>query len=303
MLNQSHIIEIENLVKIYHTPFLRKRIIGLNGLTLNINAGEVFGLLGPNGAGKTTTMKLITGLLKTTSGKVLIFGKPPGLSQKKVIGYLPENPNFYTYLTGFELLSLYARLFGIQDKEKIDEAAKWTKIDYALHQRISTYSKGMVQRIGIAQSLLNDPQLLILDEPLSGLDPQGRKEIKDILLKLKEEGKTILFSSHILPDVEMICDRVGIIYKGKLLNTGVLSEIADMEIKGFEVQCRNIPNDIKSEYPEKIQRGEDIYIYLNKEDELNDVLKRIIQANGKIMGVLPRKKTLEEYFIEQVEGK
>ncbi len=299
----KNIIEIENLVKIYRSPFLRKKVMGLNGLDLNIQAGEVFGLLGPNGAGKTTTIKLIVGLLKPTSGKVLIFGESPGLSQKRVIGYLPENPHFYTYLTGLELLSLYARLFGIWNKGRIYEVAKWTKINYALHQRISTYSRGMVQRIGIAQALLNDPQLLILDEPLSGLDPQGRKGIKDILLKLKEEGKTILFSSHILPDVEMICNRIGIIYRGKLLNTGVLSEIADMEIRGFEVQCRNIPNDIKSEYPERIQRGEDIYIYLHKEDELNDFLKRIIHANGKIMGVVPRKKTLEEYFIEQVEGR
>jgi len=299
----NNIIEIENLVKIYHTPFLRKKIVGLNGLTLDIIKGEVFGLLGPNGAGKTTTIKLIVGLLRPTSGNIKVFGKSLGQSEKKIIGYLPENPYFYGYLTGFELLSLYAKLFGIKNRKIIDEVSEWVKISYALNQKISTYSKGMVQRIGIAQSILNDPQLLILDEPLSGLDPIGRKEIKDILLNLKNKGKTILFSSHILPDAEMICDRVGIIYKGKLINTGVLPEIADMEIKGFQVQCRDISDDIKKEYPEGIKRGKDIYIYIQKEDKLNDLLKRVIQSNGKIIGVVPMKKTLEEYFIEQVGEK
>ncbi len=299
----DNIVEIENLVKIYRSPFLRKKIVGLNGLTLNIRYSEVFGLIGPNGAGKTTTIKSIVGLLNPTSGNIKVFGKTLGNEQRKLIGYLPENPYFYRHLTGFELLSLYANLFGIKDRNHIYKIAEWVKIDYALNRKLSTYSKGMLQRIGIAQAILNDPQLVILDEPLSGLDPQGRKEVKDILLTLKKSGKTILFSSHILPDVEMICDRIGIIYKGRLVNTGVLSDIADMEIKGFEVQCRNISEDVKKNYPERIERGEDIYMYLHTEDELDKFLRRIIQTGGKIIGVVPMKKTLEEYFIEQVAAK
>ena len=295
-----NVIEIRELVKIYRSPFLRKKIVGLDGLNLDVKEGEVYGLLGPNGAGKTTTIKLIVGLIKPTGGRIKVFGKTLTTQIKSRIGYLPENPHFYQYLTGYELLSLYAHLYGIRDKKRVYEVAEMVRIDYALSRRIRTYSKGMLQRIGVAQALLNNPDLIILDEPLSGLDPAGRKEIKDIIFSLKDQGKTVLFSSHILPDVEVICDRVGIIYKGRMVSVGVLSEIADMEIKGFEVQCRDLNEELMSKYRIKAKRGKDIYLFIESENELEEFLGKVINNGGKVFGIVPEKKTLEEYFIEQI---
>ncbi|MCD6400191.1 ABC transporter ATP-binding protein, partial [candidate division WOR-3 bacterium] len=207
-----NVLKIENLVKIYYSPFLRKKTYGLRGLNLEVKEGEIFGLLGPNGAGKTTTLKTIVGILKPTSGRIKLFESYNIERKKSLLGFLPENPYFYRHLTGYELLLFYSKIF----KEKKSRKEIYSLLDRvgvknAAHKKIGNYSKGMLQRIGLAQAIINDPAFVILDEPMSGLDPIGRKEIKDLIFQLKQSGKTILFSSHILPDVEEICERVGIL--------------------------------------------------------------------------------------------
>ena len=212
-------IKIEGLSKKYKNGFSGERRV-LDNLTLTVNQGEIFGFLGPNGAGKTTTLKLLTGLIFPTSGKAFIFEKEPAdPSLKSLVGFLPENPQFHRYLTAEELLIYYGELFSLGSKEirkRIDYLLKLVNLENERHVLLNKFSKGMIQRIGIAQLILNDPELIILDEPMAGLDPMGRKMVGDILIKMKKEGKTVFFSSHILNDAESLCDRVAILEEGKL---------------------------------------------------------------------------------------
>ena len=223
------IIQTFELKKSYKTDIGQKPFVALDGVSLSIEEGEVFGFLGPNGAGKTTTIKIIMGLIRPTSGTSQLFGKEiTDLATRSQIGFLPETPSFYEYLTGFEILSFYGKLCGLpkdEIKTRALDLLKQVGLESAAHRQLRKYSKGMLQRIGIAQALLSDPALVILDEPMSGLDPLGRREMRDIILKLKSEGKTIFFSSHIIHDVEMICDRIGILARGKLLCMGRIDEI------------------------------------------------------------------------------
>jgi len=213
-------IKIEGLSKNYKNGVSGAKRV-LDNLTLTVNQGEVFGFLGPNGAGKTTALKLLTGLISPTSGNIRIFGRETtDPSLQKLISFLPENPQFHRYLTAEEFLTYCGELFSLRHSEikgKIDYLLKLVALEHERHRLLNTFSKGMVQRIGIAQALLNDPELIILDEPMAGLDPMGRKMVTDILLRMKQEGTTIFFSSHILSDVENICDRVAILVGGKLL--------------------------------------------------------------------------------------
>ncbi|MEK7702710.1 MAG: ABC transporter ATP-binding protein [Nitrospirota bacterium] len=222
-------IEIQNLRKVYKTDIGKKETTALNGISLSVTEGEVFGFLGPNGAGKTTTIKILIGLMTPTSGTARLFDQEiTNESVRSKIGFLPETPSFYEYLTGTEILSFYGQLFDLPKNEiKARTAAllKQVGLESSAHLQLRKFSKGMLQRIGIAQALINDPALVILDEPMSGLDPIGRKEMRELILALKAQGKTIFFSSHIIHDVEMICDRVGILAKGKLLGIGHLDEI------------------------------------------------------------------------------
>ncbi len=228
-------IKIEGLTKQYKNGW-RKKVTVLDNLTLDIIKGEIFGFLGTNGAGKTTTMKLLAGLIFPTKGRSLILDKQitdPTL--RKMIGFLPENPRFHPHLTGEELLGLYAGLSRLRRgevKERINYLLKLVDLEGARKLRLHKFSRGMTQRIGIAQMLLSDPQVLILDEPMAGLDPVGRRLISSIILKLREEGKTTFFSSHLLTDAESICDRVGIMVKGRLKRAGKLCEFIDPSIDG-----------------------------------------------------------------------
>ncbi len=223
------VIEVEGLVKDHFSNFLRIKFRALSGLSLRVQRGESYGLLGPNGAGKTTTQKLLLGLLKPTEGKVKVLGKEPGNKEALAkIGFLPESPYFYAYLSATEFLDFFAQLFGmsaIQRKKRIKELLELVSLSEAGKRPIRKFSKGMMQRLGIAQALLNDPDLVFLDEPNSGLDPIGRKDIREIMLKLKADGKTIFFNSHMLPDVRDICDRVGVLHRGKMVGEGLVKEI------------------------------------------------------------------------------
>ena len=222
------IIETKDLTKIYYLG-RKKEVVGLNRVNLSIEEGEIFGILGPNGSGKTTCLKLLLGILFPTSGQAYIMGKTPfDVEMKKNVGFLPENPYYYDYLTGPELLRFYAKLFDIPPditRKRIDELLELVNLSEAKRLSLKHYSKGMLERIGLAAALINDAKILILDEPTTGLDPIGCKETRDLLLKLKGQGKTILLSSHFLSEVERVCDRIAIFHRGNLLAVGGLDEL------------------------------------------------------------------------------
>ncbi|MEK7747588.1 MAG: ABC transporter ATP-binding protein [Nitrospirota bacterium] len=223
------VIKIEGLSKEYTLGLGQTRRVALRDLSLEINPGEVFGFLGPNGAGKTTTIKILVGLMAPTSGTARLFDQEiTNESVRSKIGFLPETPSFYEYLTAVEILSFYGQLFNLPKSEirgRVASLLKQVGLESSRDLQLRKFSKGMLQRVGIAQALINDPELIILDEPMSGLDPIGRKEMRELILMLKHQGKTIFFSSHIIHDVEMICDRVGILAEGQLLGMGHLDEI------------------------------------------------------------------------------
>src|SRR5581483_5262176 len=223
-------ILVEDLTKSFNPNWpWRTPITALAGLSFSVSRGEIYGFLGPNGAGKTTTLKILMGLMRATSGKAEILGKPAGdVETRRRIGFLPEAPYFYDYLTAEEFLSFYGHLAGIDRGAlacRVTELLDLVGLSEARTRQLRKFSKGMLQRIGLAQALIHDPELIILDEPMSGLDPIGRKQIRDLILSLRDQGKTVFFSTHIVPDVEMICDRVGIVVKGKLLASGRVDEL------------------------------------------------------------------------------
>lgn len=228
--NSRRILETSNLKKIYH-QFLQPKINALDGVTFSIDKGETVAFLGPNGAGKTTTIKIILGLLKPDSGTVKIFDRDPkDHTVRKDIGYLPENPSFYRFLTGKENLRFLSHLIDHTiTEERLNEILEMVNMAEVKDRPINGYSRGMIQRLGIAQAVVHDPELLVLDEPLSGLDPIGRRDIREILISMKNNGKAIFFSTHILPDVETIADRVLVIDKGKIIATTRIDELKDLE--------------------------------------------------------------------------
>lgn len=222
-------VEAKGLIKRYPLSWKRKVLVALNHLDLTVRRGEVFGLLGPNGSGKSTTLKLILGLIKPSEGEVRIFGHPVGsIEARQRVGFLPENPYFYKFLNGDETLRFYGRLCGVRGaalEKKIDELIHLVGLEHGRNRPLSSYSKGMLQRIGLAQALIHDPELLLLDEPTAGVDPLGSREIRDLILRLKEMGKTVIFSSHLLEQVQEVSDRVAIFHLGRKLVEGPLSEL------------------------------------------------------------------------------
>jgi len=213
-------LQIKNLTKIYkkHKFVTTKKIVGVEKLNFEIYDNEIFGLLGLNGSGKTTVIKLILGLLKPDEGEIFLFDKKlPNCEVNKFIGYLPEMVSFNKNFSGYELLTFYSKLTNFVNKQRLNEIIKFVKLDKDIHRKVSDYSKGMIQRLGIAQAIVHNPQLLIFDEPTSGLDPFGIKEIRDLILELKSQDKTIFFSSHLISELEKVCDRVGIIHRGKII--------------------------------------------------------------------------------------
>src|ERR1700728_55792 len=233
-------IEIEQLTKDYPVGFWRKKMRrSLDHLTLQVEEGESFGFLGPNGAGKTTTMKLMMGLIFPTSGTARVRGRSINdVRMHREIGYMPEQPYFYDYLTARELLGYFARFFGYNEAERSERVTRFlglVGLAAAADVQLRKFSKGMLQRVGIAQAILHDPQVVFLDEPMSGFDPVGRREVRDIILDLKRQGKTVLFSTHILSDAEMLCDRVGVIVGGKLQGVGAPSELVGLQAQGIEI--------------------------------------------------------------------
>ena len=306
ILFMANAIEINGLTKDYAFGFLQlKKKRSLESLTMQVQTGEIFGYLGPNGAGKSTTIKLLMRLIFPTAGDAQILGRPiSDIAMHNRIGYLPEQPYFYDYLTAAELLSYFASFHGLSGddrKTRVQEVLKKVGLETAGKIQLRKYSKGMLQRVGLAQAILHDPELVVLDEPMSGLDPVGRREVRDIILELKREGRTVLFSTHILSDAEMICDRVGVIVGGKLRGTGAPSEIVGMESHGMEIlfalpggQCGT------SALWDKVTQTGDRFRVQVPDDSLYGVLEQLRADSAKILSVSQVKPTLEEYFMHLV---
>lgn len=314
---ENEILITENLTKEYKKestiPLIpRKKVKALNCLNLNIQRGEIFGYLGPNGAGKTTTFKLLLGLIYPTSGNAWIKGKSIGnVECKRYIGFLPEHPYFYDYLTGREFLDFYAQLFSFSKKtrkQKITNLLRMVGIDEAGDTQLRKYSKGMLQRIGIAQALINDPEFLILDEPMSGLDPVGRKEIRDIILGLRREGRTVIFSTHILSDVESICDRVGILMRGKLQFLESINNLINLDLESVELTAsginetgKQVIRSLGGEITYEINRTVILINGINSpdgEETIAKILATIREYDGKLISLVSKNRSLEDLFID-----
>jgi ABC-2 type transport system ATP-binding protein len=301
-------LKIEDLHKSFKTGFIPKKKKILKGISLKVGKGEIFGYLGPNGAGKTTTMKCLLGLIFPERGSMEILGHPHlSLRAKEQIGFLPENPYFYDYLSAHEFLDYYSRLFNIQKQEKeekIHSLLQTVGLQEARDLQLRKFSRGMLQRIGLAQALLNDPSLVLLDEPLGGLDPLGRKEIRDIIIGLKEKGKTVFLSSHILQDIEMICDQVAILVDGKIINQGDLRDLVSEKILFTEIILSGLNvEEIQSLGDTVVTSGGRIFIKVLEEDKIEKVLELVHTKKGKIHSLISRTETLEDLFVGMVKEK
>ena len=300
-------IETENLSKEYPYGFLNlKKRMSLENLNLRVESGEVFGFLGPNGAGKSTTIKLLMRLIFPTSGRARILGKSiEDVSTHQVVGYLPEQPYFYDYLTAAELLDYFARfhrLTASDRRERIERMLKKVGLETAKRIQLRKYSKGMLQRVGMAQAILHQPEVVVLDEPMSGLDPLGRREVRDIILELKREGRTVLFSTHILSDAEMLCDRVGVIVGGKLRGVGTPGEIVGMRTQGMEILFEVEGAAKKFALMDRATRTGERYRVEVSEGELYGALNELNSVGARILSVAQIKPTLEDFFMHLVEA-
>jgi ABC-2 type transport system ATP-binding protein len=303
-------ILIEELTKDYAVGFWRRRPYrALDRLSLAIEPGEIFGFLGPNGAGKTTTLKLLMQLIFPTSGRAQILGRPVGdVAVRHRIGYLPENPYFYDYLTAEELLTYFAQLFDVpaaDRRRRVSDLLDRVGIGRERRFQMRKFSKGMIQRVGIAQALLNEPDVIFLDEPMSGLDPLGRKDVRSLILELRAQGRTVFFSSHILADAEALCSRVAIVAGGRLAATGRLGELAEFEIRGWELVVSNMsPAAIERIRPATTsitEIGPGRYtLELPLAQAPERLIPEIAVAGASVVSLNPVRDTLEDFFMQRV---
>ncbi len=271
-------ISIQNLTKIYPIPFRREKVVAVQDLSLTVEAGHVYGLLGPNGSGKSTTMKIVLGLVSPTSGRTEIFGRNSAeVESREDVGFLPENPYFYKFLTGEETLLFYGKLCGLRGaklRERAKELLHLVGLENAAARRIGGYSKGMLQRIGLAQALVQEPRLLVLDEPTAGVDPAGSREIRDLILGCRQRGITVLLCSHLLSQVQEICDRIGILHQGRLVREGALDQLISVETQ-TEIILENATPEL-----------------------LAEIRATIARTGAKIVEERKPQQTLERYFLE-----
>jgi ABC-2 type transport system ATP-binding protein len=303
-------IETERLSKDYLVGFWRPRPYrALDGLTLSVEPGEVFGFLGPNGAGKSTTLKLLMQLIFPTSGTARILGRPVGdVAVRRRIGFLAENPYYYDYLTAEELLTYFARLFGYDPadaKTRVSRVLDQVGLGAERRMRLRSFSKGMVQRVGLAQAILNDPEVVFLDEPMSGLDPLGRRDVRDLILGLRARGCTVFFSSHILSDAEALCDRVAIVAQGKLAASGRLDELLAFELKGWELVVADAPAALLAALPGRfpgatpLSHGR-IALKLPPDAEPDRVMAGLRAEGARVESLNPVRHSLEDFFMQHV---
>ncbi len=302
-------LEIQNLTKDYTVGFWRKRPVrALHDLSLQVGMGESFGFLGPNGAGKTTTLKILMRLIYPTVGTARILGAPlDDMQMRARIGYLPEQPYFYDYLTARELLVYCAKIFGLNKADTLqrtDELLKRVGLFEAADKQLRKYSKGMLQRAGLAQALINDPDVLFLDEPMSGLDPLGRREVRDLIANLRDQGKTVFFSSHVLSDVEALCDRVAIMNNGCLIESGKLSDILKSRTNELEAIVTGVNEAALQEMQTFAMQitpaPEGAHVRLSSDKEIERVLSIVHRAGGRLVSINPVRESLEDLFVREV---
>jgi ABC-2 type transport system ATP-binding protein len=301
-------LEIKDLHKTFKSNFLIRQYHILKGIDITVEKGEIYGFLGPNGAGKTTTMKCILGIIFPDSGEISIFGQSAKyVESRRNVGFLPEHPYFYDYLTPEELLMFTGMLFSLPKqriREKTAELLDLVGLSGKRDIKLRKFSKGMIQRVGLAQALIHDPDFVILDEPFSGLDPIGRKELRDVIFSLKHAGKTIFFSSHILQDMEMMVDRVGIILEGEIRKEGKLSDLISHSVRYYEISFSGIAEEILTrESMQYTVQDNDYYVKVESNQAVNDTINWITGKNGNIISVTPVKHTLEDIFLEEITEK
>jgi ABC-2 type transport system ATP-binding protein len=302
------VVRVKGLAKTFAVGFFRKRVDAVRGVDFEVKRGEIFGVLGPNGAGKTTTIKMLLGLVFPSAGEVSLFGKAaPGPGEMRRLGYLPENPYVYEYLRAPEFLDLCGRLCGLgpaERKKRTEETIAKVGLAHATDRPIGKFSKGMTQRIGLAQALLHDPELLILDEPMSGLDPIGRKEVRDLVLEEKQRGKTILFTSHILTDVEKLCDRVAIVNQGKVTAYGTLDTLLRPEVRRTEIELDGIGDEVRGELEAlgatiTVRRGSRVTVVVEGDEASGPIVARALAAGGRVTALQEQRETLEDLFVRK----
>lgn len=304
------VVEVRSLAKTFIANWTRKRTVAVDGISFQVRRGEVFGFLGPNGAGKTTTLKMLMGLLYPSQGEARLLGEAAGsLAAKSKTGYLPENPYFYDYLSAVEFLQMVGRIYGMSAPDcraRMDSLLDQVGLSMAKHRAMRSYSKGMLQRVGLAQALMSDPELVVLDEPMSGLDPIGRREVRDLIDSLRKRGKTVVFCTHILADAELLCDRVAIIVKGKIRQIGRLDELLGQNVHRVDLQWRaepDVADKLCKLFPESRRSGEATWQYSTQgEKQAAQALRSVVQEGGQLISMTPHRPTLEEIFVRDASG-
>ena len=302
------VLHVNDLRKTFTRGFLRRRTEALRGITLTVERGEIFGFLGPNGAGKTTTIKILMGLIFATSGRAELLGAPAGDRRVKAgVGYLPENPYFYDYLSVWELLDMVGRLHGLDRRTRRSQAGALIErvgLGHAADRPLRSFSKGMLQRAGLAQALIGEPELVVLDEPMSGLDPVGRKEVRDLVHELRDRGTTVFFCTHILADATAVCDRVGILVKGKLRDVGSLSELLEPRLRSIDIVWQ-APAEVVERLqglPGQHRDAAEGHVSSVDDQPLADAFVRaLLDAGGRLLQLSPHRQSLEALFVSEAK--
>ncbi|CAN5905077.1 ABC transporter ATP-binding protein [soil metagenome] len=307
MKKSDTVLSVEKLAKTFVKPFTGAKVEAVRGVSFEVHRGDIFGFLGPNGAGKTTTIKMLTGLIFPTSGRATILGEQvPSPDAMGKVGFLPENPYVYPYLTPREFVSLCGRLNGLSGKTltaAVERVIERVGISYAMDRRVGALSKGMLQRTGLAAALVHSPELLILDEPMSGLDPVGRKEVRDLIVEESRAGRTVFFSSHILSDVELLCDHVCILRKGEVVAGGSMETLLGSDSRHSEVTLIDVPDELVAELARHAtssdRLGKSLVLNVQGDDGVRAILERALAANIRVESLTPKRETLEDIFVRK----
>jgi ABC-2 type transport system ATP-binding protein len=301
------ILQVDDLHKTFRVGFFRKAIEAVRGVSFEVKRGEIFGFIGPNGAGKTTSIKMILQLIYPDRGSARIFGRPTGDPEtRKRLGYLPENPYIYTYLRPLEFLDLCGRLTGLDARARAKRSRELLErlaLAHAADRPIGRFSKGMMQRLGICQALLHEPEFLILDEPLSGLDPIGRKDIRDILLEQRSLGRTLLFTSHVLSDVEMLCERVALVQRGKIVAYGRIDELLKPAVRRVEIELANVSGELRAQLESSATELRDLQhcwsVVVEGDARVPEILGHALRQGAQVLAVTPHRERLEDLYLRK----